>query len=134
MKKSLQDALSVRFPIYVRDPDRECLYTAFGFECESGWVPLLIEFAKAAEMLDVQNVQIDQVKEKWHTLRIYFTSVGPDDDVLEDIAEDIETRSALVCEVCSKAKAAGADCDHDQVDLNLIEEQMLRVISGKPSH
>lgn len=134
MKKLLEEALATRFHIYLKDPDCESLYTAFGFECGPGWVPLLIEFALAAENLDVHDVQISQIKEKWHTLRIYFTAGGLDQDVLDDIALDIEARSAAICEVCGKQKVIHDCCDHDRVEIDVINARMLQYILEKPLH
>ncbi|UTW03082.1 hypothetical protein KDX31_17415 [Amphritea atlantica] len=89
MKESLEKALARRFHIYVQNPNNEVPFTIFRFECGPGWVPLLIEFAQTAERLDVYDVQIGQIKEKWDALRIYFTAAGLDQDALEDIALDL---------------------------------------------
>ena len=134
MKETLEKALANRFPIYLQNPDCEVLFTAFGFECGPGWVPFLVEFAQAAESLDVYDVQISQIKEKWHSLRIYFTAAGLDQDILEDIALDIEERSAAICEVCGKHKTTNSICDHDLVEIDVIDAWMLQYILEKPVH
>lgn len=134
MNKEVEDALGGRFRIFKREEEYSTLFSLFGTECGPGWVPLLIEFAEAAEVLDVHDVQISQIKEKWHSLRIYFTASGLDQDVLEDIALDIEERSAAICEVCGKHKTINSICDHDLVEIDVIDAWMLQYILEKPVH
>lgn len=138
MDETLEQALAKRFPVYKRNKDElthETLFKWFGFECGPGWVPLLIEFAQSAESLDIFNVQIDQIKEKWDTLRIYYSAGGHDQEKLEDIALDIETRSASICEICGCQYDLNIGCCRNgNVDIKAINERMLLLIEDQPVH
>lgn len=138
MDEVLEQALARRFHVYKRDGDglaNEPLFKSCSFDCGPGWVPLLIEFAQSAERLDVCHVQIDQIKEKWNTLRIYYSAGGADQDKLDDIASDIEERSASLCEICgSRFDQSEGCCRQGNSDINAINERMLMLIEDKPCH
>ena len=94
------------------------LYSAFGCECSSGWYELLRSLC--AEITEVYrkhdqpiDIIVDQVKEKWGTLRFYyhFDRIGNRSIRLEpyeiEIQSEIaaivrkwEEKSAEVCEYC----------------------------------
>jgi hypothetical protein len=134
MDDVLEKALARRFHIYKTD-EENTLFNMFTFDCGPGWVPLLIEFARAAERLDVCDVLITQIKEKWNTLRIYHSAGGLDQDELNDLALDIEERSAFLCEVCGSAIESNKRCCcHGNSDIDAINERMLMLIEGKPLH
>ena len=74
-------------------------------ECDSGWHPLLdklfnrieaeIKCQVPEEIRD--EIYIDQVKEKFGTLRVYLNQTTPYIDGLISMAESI---SGIICEVC----------------------------------
>lgn len=107
------------------------LYSAFGCECADGWYDLLDEMcAKIQAVYDESgrepDIIIDQIKEKYGTLRFYYhfgdkdqgihafdcfggPSVrfmpGKGDELYERIAEIVswgEDRSGEICEECGK--------------------------------
>ena len=119
MDAVLEKALARRFHIYKTD-EEQTMFNMFTFDCGPGWVPLLIEFARAAERLDVCDVQITQIKEKWNTLRIYHLAGGPDQDELNDLALDIEERSAFLCEVCGSRIERNKECCRNGMTFSLI--------------
>lgn len=71
---------------------------AFGFECHSGWYPLILECADKLSRTD-NPPRITQVKEKWGTLNINTTATT---DKQSAIINDIERRSSHICEICGE--------------------------------
>lgn len=72
-----------------------------GAAIESGWVPLVRE---ACEKMSGRPVLLVQIKEKFARLRIYFrvaegVSYEETRDI-QDFLNELETRSASVCERC----------------------------------
>ncbi len=107
------------------------LYSAFGCQCEDGWYDLLDEICAKIQTIYNENgrkpnIIIDQIKEKYGTLRFYYhfgdkdqgihafdciggPSVrfmpGKGDELYERIAEIVswgEDRSGEICEECGK--------------------------------
>lgn len=75
------------------------------FECEIGWAGLLGDLfdAVAGHVRDDNGtVRIGQIKEKYGTLRVYWTAfVASDvDDRIEKLIDVAEMRSAIECEIC----------------------------------
>lgn len=71
--------------------------------CKRGWYPLIIETDRRLAAL-CPEYELQQVKQKWGTLR-YYCDPCPDhrDDLwetFETIAEEAEARSRTICEVC----------------------------------
>ena len=83
----------------------------FGFECGDGWFDLLKdlitqikavcereEFRDPFEDEPIQ-LKVDQVKEKYGTLRFY-TNFDPES--IDQLVKEAESRSAITCEDCGK--------------------------------
>ena len=107
------------------------LYSAFGCECEDGWYGLLDEMCTKIQAVYDENkcdpdMIVDQIKEKYGTLRFYYHfeddnlgihaidfigesgtrfRKGKGDKLHEKIAEIVswgEERSSKICEKCGK--------------------------------
>lgn len=111
VKNELQNDLASRFPMILRDfggdPAKTCM--AWGIECGDGWHALLssamekIQFVCDASAASGHPVQLvaTQVKEKFGTLRFYYSVEGSHpvaSRVIEDIISSAESASASVCE------------------------------------
>ena len=46
-----------------------------------------------------ERIRIDQIKEKWGTLRFYITG---GDDFADDVVEEAMEKSQYVCEACGR--------------------------------
>ena len=150
MKKELEQQLVKDFPLcfgdYGKDPTKSCM--AFGCECGDGWYELLREACAKAEPLVTKWIEdhktetdyegwtprLAQVKEKFGTLRLYFTSYP---DGIGDIEEDAEEKSSITCESCGKpGKLRGqgwyyTSCfacarEGDQDNLEIVEAALLK--------
>jgi hypothetical protein len=81
-----------------------------GIECQTGWNQLLHNlFTKLEGYLAVNPekfincefpFRIDQIKEKFGTLRFYVSGAASDEMMIA--IDDAEVQSAKICEVCSK--------------------------------
>lgn len=105
------------------------LYSAFGCDCDDGWYELLYDLC--TEITEVYkkydqpaDIVIDQIKEKYGTLRFYYHYKGSEDvptavdypggvirftpignELRHEIAQIVmkyEKKSAAVCEKCGK--------------------------------
>ncbi len=106
MKQELDDALCRDFPLTFRDRHERMDRTAmcWGFQCGDGWEPIIrrasakIEAVLQALPEKMQSrMKMTTVKEKFGTLRMYFTYTHPD---INAIIEDAETESETTCERC----------------------------------
>lgn len=77
---------------------------AFYFECGDGWCDLLVDLCMKIQIHlfsmsenDAKQIKVDQVKEKYGTLRFYMNSY---DEKIESYIREAEIRSANTCEVC----------------------------------
>lgn len=109
MKEELDEALCRDFPNLFANrnasPSESCF--AFGFECGSGWEPLIRELASKIEPLIVKMKQeepnldyyptVDQVKEKYGTLRFYMSV---ETEEMSKFISEAENKSAVTCETC----------------------------------
>lgn len=80
-----------------------------GIHIYPGWIPLVYHLCsniqKIVDSTPNLSVSVDQVKEKFGTLRFYTTITGGEPAVIEQIdrlIRDAESRSASVCEYCGK--------------------------------
>ena len=137
MRKELEQKLAEKYPFMRHQhtlAQQEAqgfiydLYSAFGCECSDGWYDLLDhlceEIAQAYEAAGVPvNIVVDQVKEKYGTLRFYYhfsrqtpsiqtveqgtIRLKQDDSTLyqhmDAIVSKWEARSGSVCEMCGNA-------------------------------
>ncbi len=150
MQEHLQEALSGEFPFMRRGPSVEeqrkqwggvrDLYGAFGLDIGDGWYQLIkdmceeIAAAYEAEGAAVDLV-VDQVKEKFGTLRFYYHHEGQNvaihafdclsgglslgirpvsSDLHQKVAQIIdnyEEKSAHICEVCGEPGSLRTDLE-----------------------
>lgn len=72
-------------------------------ECGPGWEHLIVPLVQRCTEL---GGIVDQVKEKYGTLRFYFTPLGPAADGLwdafQDMVDQAEHESNWTCEMCGK--------------------------------
>ena len=75
-------------------------FALFYFECHDGWFELLKEcITKIKEVCerDKLNIKVDQIKEKYGTLRFYVSEYT---DAINDIVDEAERKSSETCEMC----------------------------------
>jgi hypothetical protein len=101
-----------------KTPRESCL--SFGIECDLGWYDIISfvcymikqheeniaaqqRYLKKKEpdnvLPEYSPVRFDQVKEKWGSLRIYFSG---GDDYVEGLIDMAEAFSSITCEKCSQ--------------------------------
>jgi len=78
----------------------------WGFECGDGWFNILNQLMgniqhhidwKAKQGREIPQVTLDQVKEKFGTLRFYYTG---GDEYIRGLVSMAESMSGVTCEVC----------------------------------
>jgi hypothetical protein len=81
-----------------------CMY--WGFECRDGWFDLIDQLCDSIQRyidqnprLNVPQVVVEQVKEKFGTLRFY---VSGGDDLTRGMIWFAESMSGRICETCGK--------------------------------
>lgn len=83
-------------------------YDHFGFECGEGWADLLEPVFNYINDYNTKNsdspIQINQIKEKWGTLRFYCSGYTNE---LDELICQAEAESASVCEQCGKPGTTG---------------------------
>jgi len=98
MRDELEKELQIKYP-----------FMAIGKEpvfcqCGDGWYSVIDNLCKKiTETLSIQeltDLRIDQVKEKYGTLRFYYS--GVDYNKIEHFTIEAEEESARVCEECGK--------------------------------
>lgn len=113
-RKEFGDLLKERFPVLYEDMygprDKTCM--AFGIECQSGWYDIIWELSEKLEPLAKKikgefPAKVEQVKEKFGTLRFYISSVTDEDDkeVINEMYKHIgeyELKTVTTCEVCGE--------------------------------
>jgi hypothetical protein len=112
MKEELDEALCKDFPHVFADRRKDMKETAmcWGFP-GTGWEPLIREAAAKLEPLIIAEIKknpeawdygyltTSQIKEKYGTLRWYFTACT---DEMQDIIDLAEAKSCVTCETCGK--------------------------------
>lgn len=110
MKQEFDEMLCARYPKLMANRHKTmqetCMY--WGFECGDGWFNILnqlmgniqhhIDWKNKKEEV-VPQVVLDQVKEKFGTLRFYYTG---GDDYIRGMVSMAEAMSGVTCEVCGK--------------------------------
>jgi hypothetical protein len=104
--------LCQKYPKIFKNRDGSIMETcmAWGFECDSGWFDIIdimcheiqnyIDWKSknlSAEEVESLQVVADQVKEKFGTLRFYYSG---GDDVIEGLVMMAESMSHRTCELC----------------------------------
>lgn len=110
MKPELESALIHDFPglFSAVESDRRAMAEgrafgcmAFGCDVGDGWYPLLRRMcARLAAVRCECPITLDQVKEKFGTLRVYFHGGDIGRSEAEQIVERAERESGAVCEHC----------------------------------
>jgi hypothetical protein len=109
MRQELDELLCKKYPKMMvnryKDMKETCM--CWGFECGDGWFPILdqlmgniqhhIDWKNRTEEV-VAQVTLDQVKEKFGTLRFYYTG---GDDTISGMVRMAESMSSVICEGCS---------------------------------
>lgn len=105
MNKELSDKLRADFPELCADygGDMRVTCMAWGFECGSGWEPVLRWLLTGLDVIrraEAPELRLAQVKEKWGMLRVYLNGAPAEAHTLCAVAEAM---SSHVCETCGKA-------------------------------
>ena len=116
MKQELDELLCTKYPKMMvnRNKDMKETCMCWGFECGNGWFNILDQlmsniqhhidwnnqnFEKGYKQYkQVAQVTLDQVKEKFGTLRFYYTG---GDDAIDGMVRMAESMSGVTCEECS---------------------------------
>ena len=108
MKQELDKLLCERYPKMMVNREKSMMETCmcWGFECGDGWFNILdqlmgniqhhIDWKNKKEEVVVQ-VTLDHVKEKFGTLRFYYTG---GDDIIDGMVRMAESMSGVTCEEC----------------------------------
>jgi len=117
MKRELDEYLCKAYPKMMVNRNLHMTETCmcWGFECGDGWFPILrtlmgniqhhidwnnSNFEKGyTQYKQVPQVTLDQVKEKFGTLRFYYTG---GDEYIHGLVSMAESMSAITCETCGK--------------------------------
>lgn len=86
-------------PPFLQEKGSRMPFDLFGFECGDGWYDLIAECGAKIHAID-PSVRVEQVKEKFGTLRFYVSHYPA--GVHEAVCE-AEQRSAVTCEDCGAA-------------------------------
>ena len=109
MKQELDKLLCEKYPKMMVNRDKPMMETCmcWGFDCGDGWFPILDQLmGNIQHHIDWRNkkgevvpqVTLDQVKEKFGTLRFYYS--GGDDEI-SGMVRMAESMSSVMCEECS---------------------------------
>jgi hypothetical protein len=141
MKQELDEYLCKRYPKMMvnRNKDMQETCMCWGFECGDGWFPILNQLMgniqhhidwKNRESEVVPQVTLDQVKEKFGTLRFYYTG---GDDYISGLVSMAESMSGVLCETCGKPGTSTrggwiktACKEHGGIDYEESEEDYLK--------
>jgi hypothetical protein len=108
MRKELDELLCEKYPKMMVNRNKDMTETAmcWGFACGDGWYNILNQLmGNIQHHLDwksrngevVPQVTLDQVKEKFGTLRFYYTG---GDDIIDGMVRMAEAMSGCTCEFC----------------------------------
>jgi len=109
MKQELDALLCEKYPKMMVNRDKPMMETCmcWGFDCGDGWFNILDQLmGNIQHHIDWRNkkgevvaqVTLDQVKEKFGTLRFYYTG---GDDIIDGMVRMAESMSSVTCEECS---------------------------------
>jgi hypothetical protein len=84
--------ISSKNPLYRND-----LNIPMSFDCEDGWFKLIWELCEGLEKIIDKSFIVEQVKEKFGTLRFYVSYVNDD---INSLIEKAELQSSITCEIC----------------------------------
>ena len=143
MDNKLSEKIAADFPLLFdyRKDELMLPFPMFGFEVESGWFPIIYSACKTLDHcrseLDIR-IRVDQIKEKFGTLRFYTTGEPKEG---EYAIQEAMRLSAEICEYCGhpgKLRTNGwysTLCeDHyadNKVNLKPIIDEMLLAVHTK---
>lgn len=99
MTERNEQLLMDAFPQLYPAPNHVLGISLFGCECDDGWLGILHGLFGALVATGLP-IQLQQVKEKFGTLRVYCTHDG--DDAVAALIDAAEARSAVTCEICGE--------------------------------
>jgi hypothetical protein len=117
MKQELDELLCKKYPKMMVNRYKDMQETAmcWGFDCGDGWYNILnqlmgniqhhIDWKNRTEEV-VPQVTLDQVKEKFGTLRFYYTG---GDDYIAGMVTMAEAMSGTTCESCGNPAKRDSD-------------------------
>jgi len=124
MRLELDELLCKKYPKMMvnRNKDMKETCMCWGFECGDGWFTLLdhlmgniqnhIDWTNRNSEV-VQQVTLDQVKEKFGSLRFYYTG---GDDYIRGMVTMAESMSGVICEECgAQAKTNWPKTENDVI-------------------
>ena len=96
-------------------PDEKMPFPMFGLEMGDGWKPIAMKVVNAIHKYNDNSpedsvIYIDQVKEKFATMRIYVTYDNVPQDVvnkIENLIKEAEVEASETCELCGTKKNVG---------------------------
>lgn len=108
MRQELDEQLCKNYPKMMVNRDKPMTETCmcWGFDCGDGWFNIINQLMgniqnhidwRAKQGHVVPQVTLDQVKEKFGTLRFYYTG---GDDVIDGMVRMAESMSGVTCESC----------------------------------
>jgi len=108
MKLELDALLCEKYPKMMVNRNKSMMETTmyWGFECGDGWYNIIDQLmGNIQHHIDWRNrkgeivtqVTVDQVKEKFGTLRFYYTG---GDDYIDGLVSMAESMSGVTCETC----------------------------------
>ena len=115
MTKEREEYLQKTFPGIYTNCGENHPYTLFGFECDDGWFNLLVRLSQYIQSYinsnnrlakkypenykEIPQVKALQVKEKFRTLRFYYSG---GDEYISGLTSMAESWAANTCETCGK--------------------------------
>lgn len=95
--------------------DEKMPFPMFGFEMGNGWKPIAMKVVNAIQEYNDNSpedsvIYIDQVKEKFATMRIYVTYDNVPKDVvdkIENLIREAEVEASETCEECGTKENVG---------------------------
>lgn len=112
MNKELELKLVEKYPTILMDYGGDMMKTCmhFGMECGDGWYDLLDELLEKLDYISKHSgtqVVANQIKEKFGTLRFYYSTIIKTDlnvepivdKIIYDLVERAEVKSSRICEI-----------------------------------
>ena len=120
MTKEREEYLQKTFPEIYTNCGENNPYTLFGFECDDGWFNLLVRLSQYIQSYinsnnrlakkypenykEIPQVKALQVKEKFRTLRFYYSG---GDEHISAVVSFVEHLSGFTCETTGKTENVG---------------------------
>ena len=99
MKTELQEKLFLKYS-NLFDDKKESPIKYYGIECGDGWYSLLDNLLSKIQELNIpEEFYVEQIKEKFGTLRFY---VSYTDDNINTLIREAEFESEKICAICGK--------------------------------